>query len=124
MVRTSLDTIFFEGDSLRIKQGLYFENDGPRKIENFNHLIFTTQGLVFFNGKTIMIDADGVSDIENFRLVNFDLFENSVFFGLKSGVSFYLDELFRAYDKSRNNLYFFANDFKTQKFLLVAFNLL
>lgn len=45
MVRSSLDTLFFESDSLRIKEGPYYDSDGPRKIENFNNLVSTTQGL-------------------------------------------------------------------------------
>ncbi|TVP49891.1 MAG: hypothetical protein EA341_08785 [Mongoliibacter sp.] len=123
MVRKSLDTLFFDGDTLRIKEGPYFENDGPRKVENFNNLVSTSEGLVFFNSKNIMIDRDGVSDIKNFRLIEDDVFDNSVFFNLNGGVSYYLDELYKGYDKKREQLYFFALQFQTKEFKLLAFDL-
>jgi len=123
MIRNSLDTLFFDGDTLRIKEGAYYKRDGPRQIENYNNLIYTSQGLIYFHAKNIMIDKDGVSDIENHRLINSDIFGEDAFYGLAGGVSFLLDQIYRGYDKQRDRLYFFADNFLTGEFKMVAFNL-
>ncbi|PRY84012.1 hypothetical protein [Mongoliibacter ruber] len=124
VMRSSLDTLYFEGDTLKIKEGHYLEKDGPRRTEGINNLINTSYGLVLFNAKTIMIDKDGHSDVENFRLIESRLFEDNVFYGLAAGgVSYYLDLFYKGYDKQRACIYFFARDFKSKEFKLIKFDL-
>lgn len=123
MIRISIDTLFFEGDSLKVIAGNFLKNDGPRKVEGLSNIVRTSSGLALFNAKNIMIDQDGFSDIVNHRLVNSPLFDNSVFFGLNHGVSFYMDHFFRGYDQKREKLLFFAENFHTKEFKLVSFDL-
>jgi hypothetical protein len=124
MLRNSLDTIYFEGDTLKVKEGFYLEKDGPRRTEGINNLVYTALGLVLFNAKNVMIDKDGLSDIENFRLIESDLFRDNVFYSIASGgVSYYLDWFYKGYDQNRENLFFFARDFKSKDFKLIKFDL-
>jgi len=123
IVRNSLDTLFFDRDTLRVKEGFYYQKDGPRNIENYTNLVYTFQGLIYYHAKNIMIDKDGVSDIENHRIIDSDVFGKDEFYGLASGVSFYLDEIYRGYDEKRGRLYFFANNFRSGEFKMVAFDL-
>ncbi|WP_152527367.1 hypothetical protein [Indibacter alkaliphilus] len=51
MLKNSLDTIYFEGDTLKVKEGFYLEKDGPRRTEGINNLVYTSLGLVLFNAK-------------------------------------------------------------------------
>lgn len=123
MIRNAIDTLYFEGDSLKIKAGNYLKNDGPRKVEGILNIVRTSSGLALFNAKNIMIDKDGFSDVVNHRLVNSPLFNRDIFWGLNHGVSFYLDHFFRGYDQKKGNLIFFAENFQTKEFKLISFNL-
>ncbi|MGY6523773.1 MAG: hypothetical protein ACXIUD_18735 [Mongoliitalea sp.] len=123
MIRNAIDTLYFDGDSLKVIAGNFLKNDGPRKVEGLSNIVRTSFGLVLFNAKNIMIDQDGYSDIVNQRLINSSLFDGSVFFGLNHGVSFYLDHFFRGYDQRREKLFFFTENFQTKEFKLVSFDL-
>ncbi|UJP66930.1 hypothetical protein [Mongoliitalea daihaiensis] len=123
MIRNAIDTLFFDGDSLRIKAGTFLQKDGPRKIEGITNIVNTQSGLIVFNLKNIMIDRDGSSEIENNRLVNAAVFEKDKFYSLAHGVSFYLDNLYKGYDQQKERLYFFAENFNTEEFKLIAFDL-
>lgn len=123
MIRKAIDTLYIDGDSLWIKKGHYLQNDGPRKVESVNNIVNTQSGLVIFNAKNIMIDTDGKSAIENHRLSTYSLFGEDAFYGLAHGVSFNLDNVFKAYDRGRDCLYFFAKNFQNEEFKLVSFEL-
>lgn len=123
MIRNTIDTLYFVMDSLKIKPGIYLESDGPRKVESIINLVKTSESLVLFNGKNLMIDKDGLSDIANYRLMNSPIFNRSIFFGLNQGVSFNLDHFFKGYDRKRECLYFFAEDFQTNEFKMISFDL-
>jgi hypothetical protein len=44
----SIDTLFFDGDQIRVKAGIYLQPDGPRKVENFvNFLFYSWEKTIF-----------------------------------------------------------------------------
>ena len=62
----SIDTLFFEGDQLSVKAGIYLQSDGPRKIENFVNMCQTSREMVYISQKVLVLDNEETGEIENY----------------------------------------------------------
>jgi hypothetical protein len=120
----SIDTLFFDGDQIRVKAGIYLQSDGPRKVENFVNMCQTSRGMVYISQKVLVLDNEETGEIENFKLINFDQFLNNFGCSIALGVSFSLDHFYKGYDNKNDKFYFFVDNTDGSGFGLYEFDLL
>jgi hypothetical protein len=119
----SIDTLFFEGDQLKVKAGNYLQSDGPRKVENFVNMCHTPKGMVYISQKVLVLDNEETGEIENFKLLSFDKFWMDMNYNIELGASFSLDHFYRGYDIKNDKFYFFVKNAADLSFGLYEFDL-
>lgn len=119
----NIDSFIFENDEMKLHQGIFFGQEGPEAIGDFNFFLKSSIGFVFVGGRGIVIKNPHSGEIKKANFSSEIFGEKSDIF-LPGSVSFLLDHFFKGYDAKQEVLYFFVQNIVSGEVALCKFNLL